>query len=535
MKYNEEEDVKLSLVCSTDKLPPPVGSCSCGGNPILSESKQFQLIHNNYETFCKVRGGFIEFTKLQIGCCTGQRGHNCSLMIKAELIREGSSIRGLIAYSDPIDVGAKGPFAKIFVKNQTAPEDETINESEKQIVEISTLPTASYEGAEEMINLLKKLNLQKYIHLFTAQEVDIQAFLQLTDSDLNEIGIIKVGPRIKILKEISRLKEPRQIFGSCLPQPESIHLQLQNQTTNDFETTFSLPRIPSLPSLPISDTNNPQSSLSSPTLASFFQDEGLTTDQLNKKRKASEAFSSNNSLADMENEKPMSIYIYLSHIVAANNILKKTLFMAKSEKNKWETEQIVQQIQQQVVSDITQKGKQIFHEGKAQLMLLLQPDKNGDWVAKSIYSSQDNQVWNFKKGDYIKIDNHHNVDISINVHYYYIPSAGKNGSDKLFVEDFRSPKKYPTLFPGGSLEIGVDENRDGRLALAAELNCEPSETFAVTKNGKLVQPSSSESTMFNETCSFSFKRRKDNMKKAESFDDFQKEIFLSKCLDPTIM
>jgi len=178
------------------------------------------------------------------------------------------------------------------------------------------------------------------------------------------------------------------------------------------------------------------------------------------------------------------------------------------------------------------KEKQVFHEGKAQLMLVLQPDKLGDWVAKSAYSDQ---IWNFKRGDYIKIDNHHNVDISINVHYYYIPAANKAGSDKLFIEDFKSPKKYPTLFPGGSLEIGVDENRDGRLALAAELDFEPSETFAVTKNGKLVFPVTQEPNMFNETCNFSFKRRKDNMKKAESFDDFQKEIFLSKCLDPTGM
>eukprot|EP01115_Flamella_aegyptia_P004168 TRINITY_DN18218_c0_g2_i1.p1 TRINITY_DN18218_c0_g2~~TRINITY_DN18218_c0_g2_i1.p1 ORF type:complete len:92 (+),score=27.19 TRINITY_DN18218_c0_g2_i1:261-536(+) len=70
-----------------------------------------------------------------------------------------------------------------------------------------------------------------------------------------------------------------------------------------------------------------------------------------------------------------------------------------------------------------------------------------------------------------------------------------------------------------------------RLALSAELDFEPSETFAVTKNGKLVYPlTMSDPNLLTETCNFSFKRRKDiNMKKAESFDDFQKEIFLSKC------
>ena len=72
-------------------------------------------------------------------------------------------------------------------------------------------------------------------------------------------------------------------------------------------------------------------------------------------------------------------------------------------------------------------------------MIMMQPDKNGDWVAKSNITSDN--FWSFKRGDYIKIDNHHNVDISINVHYYYISEKNNNGQiEKSFVEDFRSPK-----------------------------------------------------------------------------------------------
>jgi hypothetical protein len=165
-------------------------------------------------------------------------------------------------------------------------------------------------------------------------------------------------------------------------------------------------------------------------------------------------------------------------------------------------------------------------------MLMMSPDKNGDWVARA--ANCDN-VWNFKRGDYIKIDNHHNVDIGIQVRYYYVSDknvyTGK--SENSFIEDVRSPKKYPTVFPGGSLEIGIDDNGNGRLALAADLEFEPTETFAVTKNGKLTLYAVNDPNIYTETCNFSFKRSKNiNMKKAESFDDFQKEIFLSRCLEP---
>ncbi len=106
---------------------------------------------------------------MQIGCCTGQRGHNCSFVLKAEFVTEGSPLFGHVVYSVPIDVGAKGPFAKVFAKNSQQ-EEASVEPLEKPsgdlTVALPNVSNPSYEGAEEMIALLKKLTLQVNISFF---------------------------------------------------------------------------------------------------------------------------------------------------------------------------------------------------------------------------------------------------------------------------------------------------------------------------------------------------------------------------------
>lgn len=191
----------------------------------------------------------------------------------------------------------------------------------------------------------------------------------------------------------------------------------------------------------------------------------------------------------------LSLYLYLSNVATGKKKLKKTLFMVRSKRDRQATEDIVQQIHSQVISKLKQKGKKVVHEGKAQMMLVLQPDKNGDWVARSQFSGQ---LWSFKKGDYIKIDNHHDVNVQISVYHYFISESG----EPAFTEDKgQSPKQFPELAPGASLEIGIDD-KEGRTLTPSNMESDPSETFAVTHNGKLVMSYNSFTT---QTCIFSFK------------------------------
>ena len=62
---------------------------------------------------------------------------------------------------------------------------------------------------KDVDGILRRLSLQKYSALFREQEIDFDAFVELSDSDLVEIGIKKIVERRKILEEIRRL-EPRQ-------------------------------------------------------------------------------------------------------------------------------------------------------------------------------------------------------------------------------------------------------------------------------------------------------------------------------------
>ncbi|MGH0121744.1 UNVERIFIED_CONTAM: hypothetical protein FKN15_075160 [Acipenser sinensis] len=58
---------------------------------------------------------------------------------------------------------------------------------------------------DELSGILKKLSLEKYQPIFEEQEVDMEAFLTLSDGDLKELGIKTDGPRQQILAAISEL------------------------------------------------------------------------------------------------------------------------------------------------------------------------------------------------------------------------------------------------------------------------------------------------------------------------------------------
>ncbi|TSK20261.1 Ankyrin repeat and SAM domain-containing protein 6 [Bagarius yarrelli] len=58
---------------------------------------------------------------------------------------------------------------------------------------------------DELSGILRKLSLEKYQPIFEEQEVDMEAFLTLTDKDLQELGIKTDGPRQQILAAISEL------------------------------------------------------------------------------------------------------------------------------------------------------------------------------------------------------------------------------------------------------------------------------------------------------------------------------------------
>ncbi|MEQ2269642.1 Ankyrin repeat and SAM domain-containing protein 6 [Xenotaenia resolanae] len=70
---------------------------------------------------------------------------------------------------------------------------------------------------DELSSILKKLSLEKYQPIFEEQEVDMEAFLTLTDGDLKELGIKTDGPRQQILAAISELNAGKVPSAHCSP------------------------------------------------------------------------------------------------------------------------------------------------------------------------------------------------------------------------------------------------------------------------------------------------------------------------------
>ncbi|XP_064641008.1 ankyrin repeat and SAM domain-containing protein 6-like isoform X2 [Lineus longissimus] len=80
--------------------------------------------------------------------------------------------------------------------------------------------TSSDDVSDELGGLLKNLSLERYQPIFEEQEVDMEAFLTLTDHDLKELGISHNEPRKQILSAITELNSgkgrERQVFNETM-------------------------------------------------------------------------------------------------------------------------------------------------------------------------------------------------------------------------------------------------------------------------------------------------------------------------------
>ncbi|KAM9304766.1 ankyrin repeat and SAM domain-containing protein 6-like [Gastrophryne carolinensis] len=92
---------------------------------------------------------------------------------------------------------------------------------------------------DELSAILKKLSLEKYQPIFEEQEVDMEAFLTLTDGDLKELGIKTDGSRQQILAAISELNAGKGRERQILQ--ETIH-----NFNSSFESSASNTKPPGL-------------------------------------------------------------------------------------------------------------------------------------------------------------------------------------------------------------------------------------------------------------------------------------------------
>ncbi|XP_067856866.1 ankyrin repeat and SAM domain-containing protein 6-like [Heptranchias perlo] len=92
---------------------------------------------------------------------------------------------------------------------------------------------------DELSSILKKLSLEKYQPIFEEQEVDMEAFLTLTDGDLKELGIKTDGSRQQILAAISELNagkgRERQILQETI---HNFHSSFGSSASNSRQRNY---------------------------------------------------------------------------------------------------------------------------------------------------------------------------------------------------------------------------------------------------------------------------------------------------------
>ena len=67
---------------------------------------------------------------------------------------------------------------------------------------------------------MKRSGAEKYFYRFVEEEIDLNTFLRLKESDLERLHIRHMGPRKKVLEEIDRLQigRPRSNVYLGLPK-----------------------------------------------------------------------------------------------------------------------------------------------------------------------------------------------------------------------------------------------------------------------------------------------------------------------------
>ncbi|KAI0219444.1 hypothetical protein LSAT2_029021 [Lamellibrachia satsuma] len=102
---------------------------------------------------------------------------------------------------------------------------------------VSPQPTITVADDDDLSSILKVLSLERYQPIFEEQEVDMEAFLTLTENDLQEIGISQETSRNQILSAISELNSgkgrERQNYQEYMSQFDTMYLRNAGSDTAD--------------------------------------------------------------------------------------------------------------------------------------------------------------------------------------------------------------------------------------------------------------------------------------------------------------
>ncbi|XP_075422479.1 ankyrin repeat and SAM domain-containing protein 3 isoform X1 [Ascaphus truei] len=94
---------------------------------------------------------------------------------------------------------------------------------------LPALEAQTYTGPKDLAELLEQIGCSKYLAVFQEQDVNMQIFLTLTESDLREVGITLFGPKRKMTSAIARWHSSARPPGNALEQAYADRLEAEMQ------------------------------------------------------------------------------------------------------------------------------------------------------------------------------------------------------------------------------------------------------------------------------------------------------------------
>uniref|UniRef100_A0A8I5ZZA2 Ankyrin repeat and SAM domain-containing protein 6 n=1 Tax=Rattus norvegicus TaxID=10116 RepID=A0A8I5ZZA2_RAT len=167
--------------------------------------------------------------------------------LPASLLGSGSGSSNVTSSSKKLDPGKRPPSGTSATSKSTSPTLTPSPSPKGHTAESSVSSSSSHRQSkssggsssgtitdeDELTGILKKLSLEKYQPIFEEQEVDMEAFLTLTDGDLQELGIKTDGSRQQILAAISELNagkgRERQILQETI---HNFHSSFESSASN---------------------------------------------------------------------------------------------------------------------------------------------------------------------------------------------------------------------------------------------------------------------------------------------------------------
>lgn len=103
-----------------------------------------------------------------------------------------------------------GPVAKGLESLNKSGYQALMTQATMERREAITQEQNEYERIKDLSTLLKHLGLEKYESNFTEEEVDFETFLTMSEDDLKEVGVSKLGARRKLQLAILEIKKIQQ-------------------------------------------------------------------------------------------------------------------------------------------------------------------------------------------------------------------------------------------------------------------------------------------------------------------------------------